>query len=68
MMVDKIYMIDYCSTPSVQEQMLTNISKGINTYGAIKIKAFIDKENPTDAKETTILTDIINDIEIWNYS
>ena len=68
MMVDEIYMMDYCLAPSAQEQMLMNITKGINTYGAIEIKSFIDKENPTDAKKITILTDIINEIEIWNYT
>lgn len=41
--VDKIYMIDYCLAPSAQEQMLANITKGVNTYGAIEIKAFTDK-------------------------
>ena len=66
--VDKIYMIDYCLAPSAQEQMLANITKGVNTYGAIEIKAFTDKENPTDAKKITIISDIINEIEIWNYT
>ena len=66
--VDEIYMIDYCLAPSAQEQMLANITKGVNTYGAIEIKAFTDKENPTDAKKITIITDIINEIEIWNYT
>lgn len=68
MMVDEIYMIDYYLDQSAQEQMLMNITKGINTYGAIEIKAFINKGNPTDAKKITILTDIINEIEIWNYA
>lgn len=66
--VDKIYMIDYCLAPSAQKQMLANITKGVNTYGAIEIKAFTDKENPTDAKKITIISDIINEIEIWNYT
>ncbi len=66
--VDKIYMIDYCLAPSAQEQMLADITKGVNTYGAIEIKAFTDKENPTDAKKITIISDIINEIEIWNYT
>ena len=62
--VDKIYMIDYCLAPSAQEQMLANITKGVNTYGAIEIKAFTDKENPTDAKKITIISDIINTFQI----
>lgn len=44
-------MIDYCLALSAQEQMLENITKSVNTYGAIEIKAFTDKENSTDAKK-----------------
>ena len=66
--VDKIYMIDYCLAPSAQEQMLADITKGVNTYGAIEIKAFTDKENPKEEKKITIISDIINEIEIWNYT
>lgn len=64
--VDEIYMVDVCLSENEKEGLLLNISNAINTDGMMKIKAFARQESPYDAREITIFTENILEIEIRN--
>lgn len=62
--VDEIFMVDMCLDNVEKEQMILNIANTIDSYGTIRIKAFAGNENPHDAKNITIYTANIIEIEL----
>ena len=46
--------------------MLDNITNSINTYGYIKINAFVNNEEPTNTRMLILSTDVIYEIELRN--
>ncbi len=62
-LVDEVFVIGIFLSDDEQRQLIMNIANMVNTYGIIKIKAFADHEAPSDAREVTISTDNIVEVE-----
>lgn len=63
-LVDEVFMIGFCLSDVEQKQFIMNIANIVNTYGIIKINAFTGHEAPSDAREVTISTDNIIEVEL----
>lgn len=53
-MVIEIFIMGLVLTDSEAEVLYRNRMDGINTYGDIKVKAFVEKEDPYKAREITL--------------
>ena len=59
-------MIDIRLEDREKKLMLDNITNSINTYGYIKINAFVNNEEPTNTRMLILSTDVIYEIELRN--
>ena len=64
--VDEIYMVDMSMEKDNQKQILINMTKNIDSYGMIEIKAFAEQYSPHEAKTVLISTDDIIEVEMIN--
>lgn len=47
-----------------KKQMLINLTKDIDSYGMIEVKAFAEQDSPYEAKTVLISTDDILEVEM----
>ena len=62
-LVDEVFMIGVFLSDDEQRQLIMNIANIVNTYGIIKINAFVGHEAPSDARKVSITTDNIVKVE-----